>query len=199
MKSNSLNRFLSLVSLAALVTSLAVLPAHGAEKRFLDDGDSKHKDEPQEFLKDYDKLVKGKGADWVFFEGFDPKAYKTVSTKPFGVTSKEPRVKMAAEYGQNYLEQWIQKSKKLGWEVAKEGAKADLKIEGNVAYAWEPSGAARFWGGIYVNPGAVQELIGRDSSGKIVFQIRHKSKGSTIMDAVENGLEDCVESMEKGK
>ena len=89
MKSNSLNRFLSLVSLAALVTSLAVLPAHGAEKRFLDDGDSKHKDEPQEFLKDYDKLVKGKGADWVFFD-----AHLVIHSVP---TMKMPNIATAVQ------------------------------------------------------------------------------------------------------
>ena len=77
--------------------------------------------------------------------------------------------------------------------------KADLTIEGHVVHAWEPSGAARFWGGWYANPGAVQELIGKDSSGKIVFQIRHKSRGSTVRDAIENGLEDVVKSLEKGK
>lgn len=199
MKCIPVSRFLPCLAAAAVMMAFATAPALAAEKRFLDDGDSKHKDEIQEFLKDYDKLVKGKEADWVFFEGFDAKSYKTVSTKAFGVTSKDPRAKMAAEYGQQYLEQWIQKSTKLGWTFAKDGKKADLKIEGNVAYAWEPSGAGKFWGGIYVNPGCVQELIGRDASGKIVFQIRHKSKGSTIMDSVENGLEDCVKSLEKGK
>jgi hypothetical protein len=184
----------ALVVLAALVA----LPAFAGEKRFSDDDASKEKDEPTTWLKDYDKLVKGKEADWVFFDGYSAGSYKSVVVKEFSGSAKDHESKRAAEYGKDYAEQWIQKSKKLGWEVADKG-KADLTIEGNVAHAWEPSGAARFWGGWYANPGAVQELIGRDSSGKIVFQIRHKSRGSTIADAIENGLEDCVKSLEKGK
>jgi hypothetical protein len=49
------------------------------------------------------------------------------------------------------------------------------------------------------NPGACQELIGRNSKGAIVFQIRHKSRGSTVPDAIENGIEDILKTLEKGK
>ena len=191
-------RRLSLFAVAALLAAGLAGPAAAKQKKFTEDDASKQKDEPTTFLKDYDKLVEGKEADWVAFEGFDAKAYKTVKTSPFGTTSDAVKVKHAAEYSKDYLNQWIEKSKKLGWTVAKDGA-ADLTIEGNVAYAWEPSGAARFWGGWYANPGCVQELIGKDASGKIVFQIRHKSKGSTIADAIENGLEKVVQTLEKGK
>jgi hypothetical protein len=184
----------ALVLLAALVA----LPALAAEKRFVDDDASKEKDEPTIWLKDYDKLVKGKEADWVFFDGYSAGSYKTVVVKDFSATEKDREARGAAEYGKEYAEQWISKSKKLGWEIAEKG-KADLTITGNVAHAWEPSSAARFWGGWYANPGAVQELIGKDASGKIVFQIRHKSRGSTVRDAIENGLEDVVKSLEKGK
>jgi hypothetical protein len=38
-----------------------------AEKKFLDSDDAKERDEPQKFLPDYDKLVSGKDADWVYF------------------------------------------------------------------------------------------------------------------------------------
>ena len=184
----------ALVFLAALVA----LPALAKEKKFVTDDASKEKDEPAIWLKDYDKLVEGKEADWVFFDGYAAGSYKSVVVKEFGATEKDREAKGAAEYGKEYAEQWISKSKKLGWEIADKG-KADLTITGNVAHAWEPSSAARFWGGWYANPGAVQELIGRDSSGKIVFQIRHKSRGSTVRDAIENGLEDVVKSLEKGK
>ncbi len=184
----------ALVFLAALVA----LPALAKEKKFVTDDASKEKDEPAIWLKDYDKLVEGKEADWVFFDGYSAGSYKSVVVKEFGATEKDREAKGAAEYGKEYAEQWISKSKKLGWEIADKG-KADLTITGNVAHAWEPSSAARFWGGWYANPGAVQELIGRDSSGKIVFQIRHKSRGSTVRDAIENGLEDVVKSLEKGK
>jgi hypothetical protein len=184
----------ALVLLAALVA----LPALAGEKKFTEDDASKEKDEPTTWLKDYDKLVKGKEADWVFFEGYSAGSYKSVVVKEFSATEKDREAKGAAEYGKEYAEQWISKSKKLGWEIVDKG-KADLTITGNVAHAWEPSSAARFWGGWYANPGATQELIGKDSSGKIVFQIRHKSRGSTVRDAIENGLEDVVKSLEKGK
>jgi len=182
----------ALVLLAALVA----LPAFAAEKKFVDDDASKEKDEPTTWLKNYDQLVKGKEADWVFFEGYSAGSYKTVAVKGFSHNEKDREARRAAEDGKDYAEQWIQRSK-LGWETA--SGKADLTIEGHVVHAWEPSGAARFWGGWYANPGAVQELIGKDASGKTVFQIRHKSRGSTVRDAIENGLEDVVKSLEKGK
>lgn len=186
------------MSILLLAAALVALPASAAEKRFQNDDASREKDEPTTWLKDYDKLVEGKAADWVFFDGYSAGSFKSVAVKDFSGAEKDKEARHAAEYGREYLEQWIQESKKLGWEVVKDG-KADLTIEGNVAHAWEPSGAARFWGGWYANPGAVQELIGKDASGKIVFQIRHKSRGSTVRDAIENGLEDVTESLEKGK
>ena len=195
MRSNVLPiRLFAILLLAATVA----LPALAKEKKFLDDDDSKEKDEPTIWLKDYDKLVKGAEADWVFFDGYSAGSYKSVAVKDFSATEKDREAKGAADYGREYAEQWISQSKKLGWEIVEKG-KADLTITGNVAHAWEPSGAARFWGGWYANPGATQELIGKDSSGKIVFQIRHKSRGSTVRDAIENGLEDVVKSLEKGK
>ena len=184
--------------LLVLLAAFVALPAFAKEKRFVDDDDSKEKEEPTTWLKDYDKLVKGDGADWVYFDGYSAGSYKTVAIRDFSANEKDREAKRAAEYGKEYVEEWVSKSKKLGWEITDKG-KADLTIEGHVVHAWEPSGAARFWGGWYANPGATQELIGKDSSGKIVFQIRHKSRGSTVPDAIENGLEDVVTSFEKGK
>ena len=186
------------VPVLVLLAALVALPALAKEKKFTSDDASKEKDEPATWLPDYDKLVEGKEADWVFFDGYSAHAFKTVSVKEWVANEKDRDAKHAAEYGKEYAEQWVQKSKKLGWEGVEKG-KADLTITGNVVHAWEPSGAARFWGGWYANPGAVQELIGKDSSGKIVFEIRHKSRGSTIRDAIENGLEKVVETLEKGK
>jgi len=180
-----------------LFAALVALPAFSSEKKFVDDDASKEKDEPATWLRDYDKLVKGKEADWVFFDGYSAGSFKTVAVKDFSFNDKDKEARHAAEYGKDYAEQWIQKSKKLGWEAA--SGKADLTIEGHLVHAWEPSSAARFWGGWYANPGAVQELIGKDSSGKTVFQIRHKSRGSTVHDAIENGLEKVIETLEKGK
>lgn len=190
-----ITRRLSLLALASLVAVALSGPA-AAKDQFLGSDDAKEKDEPQEFLKDYDKLTKGAEADWTYFTG-SPKEFKKVVLKPFEANGKGSRARMAAEEGQEYLEQWIERSKKLGWEVVKSGG--DLTIEGNVFNAWEPSGAARFWGGWYANPGCGIELMAKDSKGNVVFQIRHKAKGSTISDAVENGLENIVETLEKGK
>lgn len=182
----------------ALLAALFALPAAAKEKKFVNDDASKEKEEPTTWLKDYDQLVEGKGADWVFFDGYSAGAYKTVAVKDFSANEKDREAKRAADYGKEYVEEWVGKSKKLGWEIVEKG-KADLTIQGHVVHAWEPSGAARFWGGWYANPGATQEFIGKDASGKTVFQIRHKSRGSTVPDAIENGIEDVVESLEKGK
>lgn len=184
--------------LIVLLAAGIALPALAKEKKFVNDDASKEKEEPATWLKDYDKLVEGKGADWVYFEGYDAGAVKSVRIKDFSANEKDREAKRAAEYGKEYVEEWISKSKKLGWEIVDKG-KADLTIEGHIVHAWEPSGAARFWGGWYANPGATQEFIGKDASGKIVFQLRHKSRGSTVPDAIENGIEDVVESLEKGK
>jgi len=181
---------------AALFVVVLSAPAFAGSK-FVNSEDAEEKDEPQAFLKDYDKLVKGSEADWVYFaEGFKAHAYKTVSIKPFHITGKGSEVKYAAESGPDYYDTWIERSD-LGWKVVKGGG--DLSIEGNIVNAWEPSGGARFWGGWLANPGACQEVIGRNSKGAIVFQIRHKSRGSTVPDAVENGIEDILKTLEKGK
>ncbi len=183
---------------AAAIAATLSTPAQAGSKKFIDSDDAKKEDEaPQKFLKDYDKLVQGKEADWVWFaEGFDAKAYKTVKIRPYAATGKNSRSKAAAEDGPGYWDRWVTKTK-LNWDVAKGGA--DLTIEGNIADAWEPSGAARAWGGWMANPGVCQEIIGKDSKGKTVFEIRHKSKGSTLSDAVENGVENICKSIAKGK
>jgi len=165
--------------------------------KFLDSKDAKEKDEPQAFLKNYDKLMEGSEANWVWFApGYKASKYKTVKIQPFHVTGKGHWVKPAAADGPDYYDTWISKSD-LDWKVVKGGA--DITLEGNIANAWEPSNAASFWGGWMANPGVCQELIGKDSKGNIVFQIRHKARGSTVSDAVENGIEKIVKALEKGK
>src|SRR5215467_8383176 len=66
----------------ALALVLVAVPAL-AEKKFLDSDDAKEKDEPHEYLPDYDKLVKGHDADWVYFPNGSLKSFKTVSVKEF--------------------------------------------------------------------------------------------------------------------
>lgn len=181
--------------LALCILGCAAMALAGS--KFTASDDAKEKDEPQKFLKDYDKLVKGAEADWVYFApGFKASAYRTVSIRPFRITGKGSEVKYAAGTGPDYYEEWIERSD-LGWKVVKSGG--DLVLEGNIANAWEPSGAARFWGGWLANPGVCQELIGRNAKGAIVFQIRHKSRGSSVPDAVENGIEDILDTLKKGK
>jgi hypothetical protein len=190
-------RLLATLSVAAAFAAVSAAPAFAKDEKFLDSKDAKQEHDPQTFLKDYDKLVKGKEADWVYFpEPFDAKAYKTVTIKEYGSTGGTPsRVRLAVEAAPGYWEAWLKK-KDPHWEVVKSGG--DLTIEPNFCNVWEPSGGARMWGGWYANPGAVQELIGKDKSGKTVFEIRHKSRGSTVEDAVENGIEKILETLAKG-
>lgn len=183
-------RFLSLL-VATLALGLA-LPALAGSNKFTSSDDAKEKDEPQKFLSGYDKLEKGKEADWAWFaDGFDAKKYKTVSVPEFQRTGKG-EARSASDYGQEYLEKWIEDSK-LGWKIVKSGG--DIVLQGNIFNAWEPSGAARYWGGWAANPGCGTEIQAKDKSGKVVFEIRQKAKGSTIRDAVENGLEDMVKEI----
>jgi len=192
-------RRLALVALAS-VFALAG-PARADSKKFLDSKDAKeHQDtDPQTYLKDYDKLVKGKDADWVYFvDGTDGKQFKTVTFKPWGTTGGKPsKSKSAAEAGPGYFEEWLKKKTKLGWQVVPDGG--DLTVEGNICNAWEPSGGARFWGGWMANPGSIIELVGKDKSGKTVFEIRHKARGSTVEDSVENGIQKIIETLEAWK
>ncbi len=55
------------------------------------------------------------------------------------------------------MEQWLEKE---GFKIVKSGG--ELTIEGNVFNAWEPHGAARYWGGWAANPGVGLELILKD-------------------------------------
>ncbi|HEY7863450.1 MAG TPA: hypothetical protein VIE39_07320 [Thermoanaerobaculia bacterium] len=177
------------------VLLLAAAPA-SAQKKFVDSDDAKESDEPQKFLPDYDKLIKGKEADWAYYpEGGGFKArFRTVEVKDFGTTNKRKEAEYAAQEGKAYFEEWL---KKGGWEIAEKDA--SLVAEGNICNAWEPSGAARFWGGWYANPGACVEVILKDPTGKIAAEMRHKCRGSTVPDAVENCLEEIVEDMQKTK
>ncbi|MEO8191889.1 MAG: hypothetical protein ABI682_16280, partial [Acidobacteriota bacterium] len=93
-----------------------------------------------------------------------------------------------------YMEQWLDKQ---GFKVVKSGG--DLVIHGNVFNAWEPRGAGRYWGGWMANPGVGVEVLVKDSKGNVVGEIRHKNKGSTIRDAVENGLEEVAKAISDGR
>ncbi len=191
--SNAARRILSagLAVFAALVFASTL----SADSKFINSDDAKERDEPQKFLPDYDKLVKGKDADWVYFPDGSLKNYKTVLVKEFENNGKGREARDAASYGKEYMEQWMQKE---GFDVVEKGP-ADITIEGNVFNAWEPSGAARVWGGWAANPGVGMELLIKNKSGQVVGELRQKAKGSTVHDAVENGLEDCSKSIAKGK
>ena len=88
------------------------------------------------------------------------------------------------------MEQWLDKQ---GFKVVKSGG--DMQVDGNVFNAWEPSGAARVWGGWAANPGVGLELLIKNKSGAVVAELRQKAKGSSLRDAVENGLEDMAKSI----
>jgi hypothetical protein len=174
-----------LLILSAGFFLFAVSTAQASDKKFVDSDDAKEKDEPQKFLPDYDKLVKGKDADWVYFPEGSLSKYKTASVADFDHNGHGSESREAARDGKDYMEQWLEKQ---GFKVVKSGG--DIQVEGSVFNAWEPSGAARYWGGLEV-------LI--KAKGKVVGELRQKAKGSTVRDAVENGLEDCAKSIAAGK
>ena len=180
------------IALAAFLV-LATRPAEAAKKNFLESDDAKEKDEPQKFLSDYDKLTKGKDADWVYFPSGNLKSFKTVSVKEFDSNGRGRESRDAAREGKDYMEQWLDKQ---GFKVVKSGG--DLVLEGNVFNAWEPHGAARYWGGWMANPGVGLEVMAKDSKGTVVGEVRHKAKGTTIRDAVENGLEEVAKALANG-
>ena len=138
--------------------------------------------------------MKGRDADWVYFPEGSLKKYKTVEVKEFVENGKGREARNAAEDGKEYMEQWLERA---GYKLAEKGA--ELVIEGNVFNAWEPGTGARIWGGWMANPGVGLEIIAKDSSGKVVGEIRHKSRGSTIEDAVENALEDVAKAVSDGR
>ena len=179
----------------ALLLAISVQPVLAAKgKTFLDSDDAKEKDEPQKFLPDYDKLTKGKDADWVYFPSGSLKSYKTVSVKDFDENGRGREARDAARDARDYMEQWLDKQ---GFKVVKSGG--DLVITGNVFNAWEPHGAARYWGGWMANPGVGVEVIVKDSKGNVVGEIRHKNKGSTVRDACENALEEVAKAISDGR
>ena len=184
---------LFVIALAAFLL-LSTPPARAARKTFLDSDDAKEKDEPQKFLADYDKLTKGKEADWVYFPGGGLKKGASVSVKEFDSNGHGRECRDAARDGKDYMEQWLEKQ---GFKVVKSGG--DYVIEGNVFNAWEPHGGARFWGGWMANPGVGLEIMVKDSKGTTIGEIRHKAKGSTIRDGVENGLEEVAKALSKGE
>ena len=188
----TIRRLFTLCLMAFL--ALSATPAEAAKgKGFLDSDDAKEADEPHKFLQNYDKLAKGKDADWVYFPEGSLKKYKTVTVKDFVENGKGRDSRDAARDGREYMEQWLEKA---GFELADKG---EMTVEGNVFNAWEPSGGARYWGGWMANPGVGLEVMIKDGSGKIIGEIRQKSRGSTVEDAVENALEDVASAIVAGK
>ena len=186
-----ITRLFAIALVAFLV--LSTKPAEAAKKNFLDSDDAKEKDEAQKFLADYDKLTKGKDADWVYFPSGNLKSFKTVSVKEFESNGRGRESRDAAREGKDYMEQWLDKQ---GFKVVKSGG--DLIVEGNIFNAWEPHGAGRYWGGWMANPGVGLEIMARDSKGNVAVEIRHKAKGTTVRDAVENGLEEIAKALASG-
>jgi hypothetical protein len=179
---------------AILAIAFVASPALGKSKNFLDSDDAKEANEPAKFLPDYDKLAKGKDADWVYFPEGSLKKYKSVQVNDFVENGKGREAREAARAGKEYMEQWLERD---GYKLADKGA--ELTIEGNVFNAWEPGTGARIWGGWMANPGVGVEVLLKDSSGKTVGEIRHKNRGSTIEDAVENALEEVAKAITEGR
>jgi hypothetical protein len=184
----------SVLVIAVLALVIGVAPAIGKSKNFRDSDDAKEPNEPAKYLPDYDKLTKGKDADWVYFPDGGLKKYRTVQVKEFTENGKGREARNAAEEGKEYMEQWLEKG---GYKLADKGA--ELVVEGNVFNAWEPGTGARIWGGWMANPGVGVEILLKDSSGKVVGEIRHKDRGSTVEDAVENALEEVAKAISDGR
>lgn len=188
---------LARAGLAMALAACFAFPAREAlasRDTFLDSKDAKESGEPHAYLRDYNKLAKGKDADWVYFPQGSLKKYKTVSVKAFGANGRSRQSREAAQEGRSYMEQWLERE---GFRVVKSGG--ELSVSGNVFNAWEPHGAARSWGGWLANPGVGLEVMARDSSGKTVGEVRHKARGSTVRDAVENGLKDVAKALVSGR
>jgi hypothetical protein len=181
------------LGLAALLV-LWVSPAEGAKKKFSDSDDAKEANEPQKFLKNYDKLEKGKDADWVYMPQGSLKKFKKVTVNDFQENGRGREAREAAREGKEYMEQWLEKE---GFEVVEKGG--EITVEGNVFNAWEPGTGARIWGGWMANPGVGLEVMVKDGGGNLLAEIRQKSRGSTIHDAVENALEDVAKAMAEGR
>jgi len=166
-------------------------------KTFLDSDAAKEADEPQKYLPDYGKLVEGKDADWVYFPSGALASRKKVVVNAFesnAVEAHKVEGRHAAEYAPDFMKKWLVKQ---GFEIVDSGG--DMVVDGNVFNAWEPSGGARFWGGWMANPGCGIEVLLKDAKGEILGFVRHKSRGSSIKDAVENGLEEVAKAIAKGK
>ena len=190
-----IRRTIGFTFVAFLALALVAAPALAAKaKTFVGSDDSKEADEPAKYLPDYDKLTKGKDADWVYFPEGGLKKYKTVEVKDFVENGKGREAREAAEEGKEYMEQWLERG---GYSLAEKGA--ELVVEGNVFNAWEPGTGARIWGGWMANPGVGVEVLVKDSSGKVLGQIRQKSRGSTVEDAVENALEEVAKAIMDGR
>src|SRR5206468_12219689 len=87
------------VLISAALFVLTVSAAQAAEKKFLDSEDAREKDEPQKFLPDYDKLVRGKDSDWVYFPEGSLSKYKTVSVSEFDHNGRGSETREAAREG----------------------------------------------------------------------------------------------------
>ena len=112
---------------AILAIAFVASPALGKSKNFLDSDDAKEANEPAKFLPDYDKLAKGKDADWVYFPEGSLKKYKSVQVNDFVENGKGREAREAARAGKEYMEQWLERD---GYKLADKGA--ELTIEGNV-------------------------------------------------------------------
>lgn len=187
-------RAYSVLFIAVLALAIGVAPALGKNKKFLESDDAREENEPAKYLPDYDKLTDGKDADWVYFPEGSLKKYRTVQVKDFVENGKGREAREAARAGREYMEQWLERD---GYKLSEKGA--ELVIEGNIFNAWEPGTGARIWGGWMANPGVGVEVLLKDSSGKVVGEVRHKNRGSTIEDAVENALEEVAKAISDGR
>lgn len=161
-------------------------------RRYLQDDDSQDPRARNRFLDVYDLLERGREADWAYLRDFDTRRYRTVAVKPYRPEAERSEAGRLASEGKRALEAAISKATGLdGWTVVN-GATADLVLEGNLAQVWAHEGGQGTW----VQSSVVQELLGRDRSGRVVFQMRHRSVGRSLRELLSRGVGDFVKELE---
>src|SRR5215467_2883953 len=118
-----MSRYKCLLAIALAFSLLLSARSAEAAKKFLDSDDAKEKDEPQKFLANYDKLTKGKDADWVYFPSSGVKKGASVSVKEFDCNGRGRECRDAARDGKDFMEQWLEKQ---GFKVVKSGGDATI-------------------------------------------------------------------------
>jgi len=86
-------------------------------------------------------------------------------------------------------------------EIVRRGLRELLESEDDLEVVGEADGGKTAIAAIETIPSdvVIVDLMLKDSSGKVVGEVRHKNRGSTIEDAVENALEEVAKAITDGR